>query len=304
MLSVIIPTYNPDPERLNQTLGGLKNQTLALDRWELILVDNNSSFDVSGKIDLSWHPDHRVITEPRQGLTVARLKGFAAARRDIIVLVDDDNILENHYLQHTLDIFSAYPFMGAIGGKSIPRFDHGQPDWLKEFYGNLALRDLGEAIIVNSWNNSYPHAAPIGAGLAIRKCSLETYIAKISFEKNIIADRQGNSLSSGGDNDMVLDILKAGYQVGYFPSLSLIHIIPEKRTKVAYLARLLNNTNKSWVLLLENHGINPWEKIPGWTVPLRKIKAWFTYKAWLNEVNYIRWKGACGTYDGLSEITR
>lgn len=304
MLSVIIPTYNPDPVRLNQTLGGLKNQTLAPDRWELILIDNNSSFDVSGKIDLNWHPEHRVITESKQGLTIARLKGFSEARGDIIVLVDDDNILENHYLQHTLDIFSAYPFMGAIGGKSIPRFDHGQPEWLKEFYGNLALRDLGEDIIVNSWDNSYPHAAPIGAGLAIRKCSLETYIAKISFEKNIIADRQGNSLSSGGDNDMVLDILKAGYQVGYFPSLSLIHIIPEKRTKVAYLARLLNNTNKSWVLLLENHGINPWEKIPGWTVPLRKIKAWFTYKAWLNEVNYIRWNGACGTYDGLSEIIR
>lgn len=301
ILSVIIPTYNPDLKRLNQTLRGLSEQTLAPDRWELIVIDNNSSFDIAGEIDLSWHPDHRIIAESRQGLTFARLKGFSAARGSIIILVDDDNILENHYLQHTLEIFEKYPFMGAIGGKSIPRFEDAQPGWLKEFYGNLALRDLGEEIIINSWDNTYPHAAPVGAGLAIRKRTLETYVERISLGKNIVADRLGNSLSSGGDNDIVLDILKAGYQVGYFPLLSLIHMIPAERTKVVYLARLLNNMNKSWVMVLENHGINPWKKIPGWTVSLRKTKAWFTYKAWLSRVNYIRWRGACGTFDGLSE---
>jgi hypothetical protein len=37
-------------------------------------------------------------------------------------------------------------------------------------------------------------------------------------------------------------------------------------------------------------------------VPLRKLKAYFTYKAWENEPNYIKWKGACGMFEGLAKL--
>ncbi|MDB5143943.1 MAG: glycosyltransferase [Mucilaginibacter sp.] len=301
MLSVIIPTYNPDFQRITKTLNGLKEQTLPVDLWELLIIDNNSSFSISEKIDLSWHPGFRVITEPKQGLTFARIKGFVEAKGEIIVLVDDDNILEKNYLKFTLEIFSGNSALGAIGGKSIPLFECEQPAWMKDFYGNLALRDLGEEVIINSWNAIYPIAAPVGAGMCLRKNALETYITKIISHKKPVSDRTGNSLSSGGDNDIVLEVLKSGWQIGYFPALSLQHIIPKERIEIPYLAALINNTNKSWVELLESHGINPWKKIAGWSVPLRKIKAWFTYKAWQNKVNYIKWYGACGLYDGLDE---
>lgn len=302
MLSVIIPTYNPDPYRLYLTLDSLKKQTLPYDRWELIIIDNNSSLPVSKMVDLSWHPNWRIVVERRQGLTYARTKGFLEAAGDFVLLVDDDNMLQTDYLSYTLQIFSEYPLMGAAGGKSIPKFELEPPVWLKEFHGNLALRDLGEEILVDTWNNTYPHAAPIGAGMAIRKQALAGYISKITSNTNVIADRQGKSLSSGGDNDIVLEIVKAGYQAGYFPSLALTHIIPLERTTVAYLVRLLNNMNKSWIKVLASHDICPWKKIPAWSVPLRKAKAWFTYKACLSKVHYIRWCGACGTFDGLSEI--
>ncbi|HEX3386780.1 MAG TPA: hypothetical protein VHS53_16380, partial [Mucilaginibacter sp.] len=59
--------------------------------------------------------------------------------------------------------------------------------------------------------------------------------------------------------------------------------------------------NRSWIAVLEYHQINPWKKIPRWSVPLRKIKAWVAYSAWKSEVNYIRWRGACGMYDGLAD---
>jgi hypothetical protein len=116
----------------------------------------------------------------------------------------------------------------------------------------------------------------------------------------VISDRKGGSLSSAGDNDINIEILKAGWLTGYFPALVIKHIIPKERMQAAYIARLINNTNKSWVQLLQSHNINPWGLIPSWSVPLRKIKAWFTYKAWIKPVNYIRWQGACGTFDGLS----
>lgn len=304
-ISVIIPTYNPNLQRLQQTLTGLKEQSLPYSFWELIIIDNNSSSAFANNIDLSWQPASRIISELKQGLTYARLKGFSAAKGDIIVMVDDDNILQQHYLQQVSAIFEANPKLGAAGGKSLPLFEEAeQPKWLKEFYPSLALRDPGDSVVINKWENKYPELAPIGAGMAIRKDTLKSYINKIATQTTAISDRTGNSLSSGGDNDIVIEISKSGWVTGYFPQLSLQHIIPAERTNTDYLARLVNNTNRSWIQLLESHDINPWKKIPAWTASLRKAKALFTYKPWRSELNYIRWQGVCGTFDGLSSIKK
>jgi len=216
-------------------------------------------------------------------------------------MIDDDNIPGTNYLAQTKEIFERDESLGAIGGKALPLFETAPPVWLNEFKSSLALRDLGDKSIIEKWENKYPEAAPLGAGMAIRKKALQSYIKKVSAQKSIITDRLGTSLSSGGDNDIIIEILKCGWKTGYFPQLILYHIIPKERLSVRYLAQLLNNSSKSWVELLDNHGINPWPRIPEWTIPLRKLKAWFTYKAYTNNINYIKWRGACGTFDGLSK---
>ncbi|TFF40864.1 glycosyltransferase [Mucilaginibacter psychrotolerans] len=299
-ISVIIPTYNPNRDRLNKTLVALKAQTLALTQWELIIVDNNSTPPV--KADLSWHPDAIILREPMQGLTYARLRGFNAAKNSLLVMVDDDNLLDENYLQNATTIFGNQAGLGAIGGKSLPEFEITPPSWLKEFYGSLALRDMGHETHIQSWQNNYPQYGPIGAGMAIRKEALASYMKKAQSQQNMITDRTGTSLASGGDNDIVLELLRSGWLVGYFPQLVLHHIIPKERMEVAYLAKLLNNTNHSWIKLLHSHGINPWKKIPGWTVPLRKVKGWFVHNAFAGKVNYIKWRGYCGTTDALARL--
>jgi glycosyltransferase involved in cell wall biosynthesis len=299
-LSVILPTYNPNTSRLRQTISGLKDQTLPFTNWELIIVDNNSAPAVD--IDLSWHPNHKIVKEAKPGLTHARLKGFEQASGAIMVMVDDDNVLDKDYLKNTLSLFGKSSTLGAIGGKSLPLFESPPPLWLKEFYGSLALRDLGDEAMISTWKNEYPNSSPIGAGMGIRTTALGSYINKITTSGSVISDRTGNELTSGGDNDMVIEILRSGWQVGYFPSLQLLHIIPEQRMQINYLARLLNNTNRSWIQVLEKHHINPWKKVTGFTVPFRKVKAWFTYRAWQSAANYIKWQGACGLFDGLAAI--
>jgi glycosyltransferase involved in cell wall biosynthesis len=295
-ISVILPSFNPNISRLNQTLLGLQRQTLPLKHWELIIVDNNSSPKI--EVDLSWHINHHIIIAGKAGLTHARLKGFHQAQGNIIIMVDDDNILSPQYLQSTSLIFKNHPQLGAAGGKSIGKFDITPPDWLKNFHNNLALRDLGELVILKSWENEYPAVAPIGAGMAIRKQSLQSYLEK-TMEDNTITDRIGNSLTSGGDNEIVLEILKSGWQVGYFPQLVLRHIIPRERMSVKYLARLVNNTNQSWAQLLTKHNINPWAPISPLGAKIRKIKAFFTCRPWVSKSHFIKWRGACGTFSGL-----
>lgn len=299
VVSVILPTYNPDRGRLGQALDGLRQQTLSYELWELIIIDNNSSPAVS--LDINWPVNYKIISQPVPGLTHARLKGFEEAMGSIIIMVDDDNVLDNSYLKNALSILQTNTRLGAIGGISVPLFEGTAPEWLAEFYEALALRDLGDQNLISTWENTYPPAAPIGAGMAIRKAALTSYINNARIGNSAISDRTGNSLSSSGDNEIVIEILKSGWQVGYFPALKLQHIIPAKRMQADYLGRLLNDTNKSWQQLLHKHHINPWSSIATWSVLPRKIKSWFTYRAWKGPVNYIKWRGACGFFEGLAK---
>lgn len=304
-LSVIIPTYNPSLERLNQTLKGLAIQTLPKSDWELIVVDNNSSIKFESLINIPTDVDFQFVIEPRQGLTFARLKGFEEAQGEIVLMVDDDNVLDNDYLKYSVQIFDNNPKLGAIGGNIDSEFETSPSDWTKEFLGKLAIRNLGNQPRISEFNGKmisyYPTFAPVGAGMVIRKEALKKYISDIENQTESISDRKGDSLSSSGDNEIVMYVLKSGFEVGFFPELKLTHLIPANRLTKAYLARLNHGILKSWTLFLIKHNLCPWRTISAWTVPLRKLKSYFIHTAWRNEVNYIHWKGSCGMFEALAK---
>jgi len=222
----------------------------------------------------------------------------------IVVLIDDDNILASDYLAHVVGLFAEQPRLGAAGGKSLPEFETMPPAWTREFFPLLALRDPGpEAAIAQSLSstqggfNEYPAAAaPIGAGMALRREAAAAWLTDSS--RRALSDRRGSELSSGGDNDIVLTLLEHGWHVGYFPELSLTHLIPAARLDPAYLWRLNSGIQKSWMEVLRKHAANPWPPIAPWTVPLRQLKAWFTHRAWSSPAAWIRWQGACGHFEG------
>jgi len=302
-ISVIIPTYNPDLSNINEALNSLKAQTFDRSNWELIVVDNNSTNGVPDALDLSWHVNSSIIKEPQQGLTHSRICGINHAKGNVIVMVDDDNILAPDYLQIVLTCFNENADLGAAGGIIEGKFNGFTPQgWTKQFWGMLAIRNQGDEAIVSAplLSNNYPDFAPVGAGMAVRKALLDIYIESISYKGTIITDRTGDSLSSGGDNEIIINVLKQGYSIAYFPGLLLQHIIPASRLTVDYLSRLNYESSKSWVRLLLKYNLCPWDIIPHWSVSLRKLKAWFNFKAWASQVNYIKWKGACGVFDGLA----
>ncbi|MDD2765432.1 MAG: glycosyltransferase [Opitutaceae bacterium] len=306
-LSVVIPTHNPDAGRLRRTLQGLRRQTLSTDRWETILIDNASALPVdrAGLAD-SLPPNLRIIPEPRLGLTAARKRGFTEARGEILVLVDDDNALAADYLEQVLALFAAHARVGALGGKSLPEFSHPVPAWTEEFHGLLALRDLGDQPLLSDGlrqagaaHNRYPLFAPIGAGMGLRRAAAEAWLRALAVDpRRPPLDRRGEELVSGGDNDIILTLMDAGWEVAYFPQLSLTHLIPDERLSAAYLARLNRAMQKSWMQVLTLHAANPWPALSPAGATVRKLKAWFTYRAWSRPAGSIRWQGACGHFDG------
>ncbi|WP_040483770.1 glycosyltransferase [Lyngbya aestuarii] len=317
IISVIICTHNPRPDYISRVLEALKYQTLPIEQWELLLVDNASHQLLSSEIDLSWHPNARHIREEKLGLTAARLRGFQEAVAEIFVFADDDNVLAPDYLKNVVNICVNYPKLGAWGGKTIPEYEIKPESWISEIDGLLGLRDFGDDLKVCYWEETsiqsfnlakqlkqYPDCSPIGAGLILRREAAEFYVQQVTGSSTRLAfGRTGKQLISGEDNDIVLTVLEGGWGVGYFPQLQLTHLIPSSRLSKNYLAKLNRAMSRSWIQVLDTHKIRPWLKIPRWTVLPRKIKAFFRYKPWKYPASYIRWQGACGTFEGLGELT-
>lgn len=303
-LSVVIPTHNPHLGRLRTTLAALGTQTLTRERWDVLLIDNASQRFPAPEQLADVAPSHfRIVSAPELGLSAARRAGIAAASGAIIVFVDDDNVLAPDYLAQVLAIFADHPRLGLVGGRSLPSFESPPPAWTHEFFPLLALRDLGPEPILAAPSRGeppiYPLCAPIGAGMAARREALHSWLAQATA----LSDRRGAELTSAGDNDIVLCALKADWEVGYFPQLSLTHLIPAARLDPAYLARLNRGIQKSWMQVLTLHAANSWLPIPAWTLPLRRAKAWWTHRAWRGSAERIRWQGACGHFDGRSDLS-
>lgn len=311
-LSAIICTHNPRADYLAETLASIRRQQgLPGGRvWELIVVDNASDEPLEGRVDLSWHPLARVVREDRLGLTHARHRGFAEARGEIIVCIDDDNVLDPDYLRLTLAAFDADPKLGATGGKAIPRWEAPPPHWFDGLGISLACRDLGDSPIEARWQpdtdeRSYPACAPIGAGMGLRRAAYEFYVDSSKDDPNRVSlGRRGADLASGEDNDMILSILSQGWTIAYLPQLRLEHLIPATRLSVEYLERYAQSSSRTWVQVLSVHGIEPWPPIPRWTLPLRKTRAWVRMGGWRGPANRIRWRGTCGMLEGRALLAK
>jgi glycosyltransferase involved in cell wall biosynthesis len=300
-VSVVICTFNPNKDRLNRTILALNAQTLSPDVFEIVIVDNASTFQI--EIDYP-SPNLRFVRELRPGLTFARLRGVNETRSPIVVFVDDDNILNVDYLEILLGRFADDQALGAIGGRITPIWEIGTPPaWIDEFRDLLALRDHGELFLraVATDPLSYPLFAPVGAGMALRRDALASWIAAVTAGDGT-ADRTGNSLSSGGDNDIVLHVLRSGWAVAYEPRISLGHIIPPERLSREYLGRLAQDIMISWVGTLERHGIYPWRPSAAWLTELRLIRVYFVRKPWLSNSHYVRWRQSRGLILGRARM--
>jgi len=255
-LSVIICAHNPRPAYLTRVLTALREQTLSPDRWELLLVDNRSTEPLSGKWDLGWHPHGRHLLEENLGLTPARLNGISNASTDVLIFVDDDNVLDQDYLESALKISAAWPKLGAWGGEVVPDFETPPQDWTKQFWHLLAIRDLNQ----DKWSNltSTTETAPCGAGMCVRTQVAESYAALVRKDRRRMElDRKGGSLVSCGDTDLAFHACDLGLGIGLFRALRLTHLMPAGRLEESYLLKLVHGIAYSGLLLQALRGQSP-----------------------------------------------
>ena len=246
--SVVIPSFNPDARKLERVLDALRLQTLDLDEWELIVVDNASAPPLADRIDISWHPAARCVVEHRVGSLNARVRGGTEADSPLLIFVDDDNILRKDYLQQAILIAEQHPTLGVWSGQSHPEFESPPPEWAGSSLAMLAVWEFEEDEVCEDWNPSF--RLPVSAGMCARREVMQSYVGScMESPLRALLGRQGRSLMGSEDEDFALHAFAQGWAVGHFSRLHLTHLISSGRLRRDYLLELTAGMGASGVVL-------------------------------------------------------
>ncbi|GAB4216651.1 MAG: glycosyltransferase family 2 protein [Roseiflexaceae bacterium] len=148
-LSIIIPTYNR-LDRLRRVLGALERQTVAPDRFEVVVVvdgatDGTDAFLADYRGPLRLTP----VVQPNSGVAAARNNGVARASGELILFIDDDvvpapDLLAEHLATHAS---SAEPTV--VLGPMLTPDDFAMLPWVR--WEQAMLMKQYEAMLAGEW---------------------------------------------------------------------------------------------------------------------------------------------------------
>lgn len=116
--SVIVPCFNDEPY-LRRCLSALCTQTYARDRYEVVLIDNNST-DRSVEIARGF-PELAVLEEEIQSSYAARNRGVRQARGEILVFTDSDCEVCPTWLEEMASFLAEAGTVLVLGGRRNAR---------------------------------------------------------------------------------------------------------------------------------------------------------------------------------------
>jgi glycosyltransferase involved in cell wall biosynthesis len=114
LISVIIPVWN-DENRISLCLDALKKQSIGLENFEVIVVDNAST-DGTSKV-LKNYPWVTILYEPEAGSYVARNRAVNVARGEYLAFTDSDCIPSLVWLEACLKCAEQHQNFGVIAGE-------------------------------------------------------------------------------------------------------------------------------------------------------------------------------------------
>ncbi|MER2598646.1 MAG: glycosyltransferase family 2 protein [Caldilineales bacterium] len=116
--SVIIPTYN-GKVLLAGCLPALQQQSYPADRFEVIVVDDASSDDSAAWLAAEFPAVRTVLLPQNRGFIAACNAGVAAARGEILVLLNNDTEAEPGWLAALVMALQAHPEAGSAASKML-----------------------------------------------------------------------------------------------------------------------------------------------------------------------------------------
>jgi glycosyltransferase involved in cell wall biosynthesis len=232
--TVLICTYNRDT-LLGETLDSLARCRADSLRWDVLVVDNNSTDRtreiVTSRID-RFPVALRYLFEPRQGKSHALNTGLAATDAAVIAFTDDDVQVEANWVEASCRPLTSAAAIDYTGGPVLPIWEKPCPPWLdqtrSDLWGTLAILDYGgEPFLFEERRR-----VPLGANMAVRR-SLIDRIGGFDPELG----RRGNSLLGQEQAEFFCRSRAAGARGLYVPEMALRHHVPARRLTRSYFRR-------------------------------------------------------------------
>jgi glycosyltransferase involved in cell wall biosynthesis len=301
-LSIVLPTFNRAVE-LPAAIASALEQTAPADRYELIVVDNNSTDRTEQAVaDIARaHPGRvRYVHEARQGVSYARQAGIDSARAPIIAFFDDDVRVSSNWVETILRTFDEHSETECIGGKVLPKWSTPPPVWLtSSHWAPLALQDFGDTAMTVGATN--PRGL-ISANLACKKTLLDR-IGGFSPEFQRVKD----GIGSLEDDEWNRRLWKSGGTALYVPELVTTTDVPSTRLTRAYHRRWHRGHGRFYALLraeeIERSTVGSLLGVPAhmYRAAMRDVSGWITSalagrtdEAFLHEVKLRFFRGFLG----------
>lgn len=229
-ISVIVCTYNRS-NYLRHLLECFREQTIPSDvKWEVIIVDNNSTDDTSDVVHEYLRLNDFIILYVReniQGKSFALNTALRYVSGKIIAFTDDDVLLDKNWLKTVYDTFQEFDCDGLCG-RILLEFPQKPPKWLKkELWGFLGYLYYGDKVL------QIKNEPVFGGNMAFTR---EIIDKTGGFNTEI--GRSGNELSGREDTEFAQRIIETGGKVMYQPSAIVWHIMDKKKFRKSYFKKL------------------------------------------------------------------
>jgi MoaA/NifB/PqqE/SkfB family radical SAM enzyme/GT2 family glycosyltransferase len=121
-ISIVIPTYKRR-DRLRECLGSVFRQDYQPDKFEVVVVDDNSDYETERLLRgfKKTYPKLRFLAQNHKGPAAARNLGSKVSQGEIIGFVDDDCTVSADWVKLMVQEHREHPQIAAVGGAtSLP----------------------------------------------------------------------------------------------------------------------------------------------------------------------------------------
>lgn len=238
-VSVIICSYNR-ARYIQWALESMDGQSLAKDRFEVIVVDNNSTDNTADvcRAFIHQHPtlDLTYATETNQGSSFARNHGASIAKGEMLVFMDDDAIAEHHFLERILAFFDQHPEAVGLGGRIIPRYIPEEPKWMSHFVSSLVGNfDYNKEATVFK-DGKYP----LESNMAVSSKAF----ASIQGFNTALPGVKGTVRIGGEGKDFFYRLMEKGGKIYYDPGVIVEHVVETEKLTREYMFRVASGIGR------------------------------------------------------------